>query len=191
MEKAIQRKKVLAELNKMEPAVHQEKSLKILESLMEDPAFLRADVIGLTISSFPEVDTAPLIRSIWAAGKKVAVPKCLPKTRGMDFYIINDFSQLEIVYMHLQEPKVEETEYAAPGEIGLLVVPGVVFSRDGYRIGFGGGYYDRYLEGYRGETRSLAFEVQLTDGVPVEPHDIPVGGIYTESGFIDTKQVAR
>lgn len=191
MEKAIQRKTVLAELKKMEPVEHQQKSLKILDALMKDPAFVQADIIGLTISSFPEVDTAPLMHSIWAAGKKVAVPKCLPKTRGMDFYIINDFSQLENVYMHLQEPIVEEAEYAEPGEIGLLVVPGVVFARDGYRIGFGGGYYDRYLEGYRGETRSLAFDAQLRDGVAVEPHDIPVGGIYTESGFIDTKQVAR
>lgn len=191
MDKAIQRKNVLAELNKIEPADHKEKSLKIIASLMEDPAFMGADVIGLTVSAFPEVDTAPLIRSIWAAGKKAAVPKCLPKTRGMDFYIIQDFSQLEVVYMHLQEPKVEVAEYVHPDAIGLLVVPGVVFARDGYRIGFGGGYYDRYLEGYQGETRSLAFDLQVTDHIAVESHDIPVGGIYTESGFIDTKQVVR
>lgn len=191
MDKSIQRKSVLEKLNKMSQADHQEKSRKIVSGLMKDPAFEGAHVIGLTISSFPEVDTAGLVRAIWASGKRVAVPKCLPKSRGMDFYIIENFSQLEIVYMHLREPKTEDAVYVPPSAIGLLVVPGVVFSKDGYRIGFGGGYYDRYLENYSGETRSLAFAIQLADAIAVEPHDVPVGGIYTEAGFIGTGQVSR
>lgn len=191
MDKAVQRKNILDRLKGMPVADHQEKSRKIIAGLMDDPAFKEADIIGLTISSFPEVETAELIRSIWAAGKRVAVPKCLPKSRGMDFYVINDWSQLEVVYMHLQEPKTEEADYVPPGAIGLMVVPGVVFSKDGYRIGFGGGYYDRYLETFPGETRSLAFAVQLVDAIAAEPHDVPVGGIYTEAGFVDTKGVRR
>lgn len=191
MDKAVQRKNVMDRLKEMPLADHQEKSHKIIARLMEDPAFKEADVIGLTISSFPEVDTAELIRSIWAAGKHVAVPKCLPKSRGMDFYVINDFDQLEVVYMHLKEPKTEETDYVPPSAIGLMVVPGVVFSKDGYRIGFGGGYYDRYLETFTGETRSLAFEVQLVDAIAAEAHDVPVGGIYTEARFVDLKGVRR
>ncbi|MFD1864078.1 5-formyltetrahydrofolate cyclo-ligase [Planococcus chinensis] len=191
MEKVAHRKKVLEELAKMSPEEHHEKSRRIISNLMNDPAFIAADIIGLTISSFPEVDTKELIRSIWASGKKAAVPKCLPKSRGMDFYIIEDWNQLEVVYMHLQEPKTDEAQFVPPHGIGLMVVPGVVFSKDGYRIGFGGGYYDRYLAGYTGETRSLAFDVQLAEAIAEEPHDVPVGGIYTESGFIDTKGADR
>lgn len=191
MEKAIRRKEILEKLSRMSAVEHKEKSAKIINHLMEDPAFKQADVIGVTVSSFPEVDTESLIRAIWAAGKRAAVPKCLPQSRGMDFYIIEDFSQLEVVYMQLKEPKTEVAEFVHPDSIGLLVVPGVVFTKDGYRIGFGGGYYDRYLQNYRGVTRSLAFDIQLAVEIPVEPHDVPVGGIYTESQFINTEQAVR
>ncbi|MGK7377770.1 5-formyltetrahydrofolate cyclo-ligase [Planococcus sp. 1R117A] len=190
MDKSIQRKYVLDEMNKMDYEEHQENSRIIAGRLMEDPAFIQAKTIGVTVSAFPEVDTHELIRECWKAGKQVAVPKCLRKSRQMDFHVITDFGQLEVVYMHLKEPKVEETQYVKPEEIDLLIVPGVVFSKSGYRIGFGGGYYDRYLVDYGGTTRSLAFDLQLAESVPVEPHDIPVDAIYTESRLVVAGKVS-
>ncbi|MDN3438073.1 5-formyltetrahydrofolate cyclo-ligase [Planococcus sp. APC 3900] len=186
MEKISQRKKVLALLNQMTEKEYRRKSEAIISQLLEDPAFLAAETIGMTISAYPEVDTLDLMEKCWAAGKKVAAPKCHPATRGMDFRIIDSLDQLEVVYMKLQEPIVSATVYIKPEEIDLLIVPGVVFSKEGYRIGFGGGYYDRFLAFYKGETRSLAFDCQIADAIPVEVHDMPVQGIYTESGLIDT-----
>lgn len=191
MDKSSQRKEMITQLKAMDPAEHREKSEAIIKFLMKDEAFQQAEVVGLTLSAFPEVDTHRLIEECWKAGKKTVVPKCEPLSRAMDFRIIENFGQLETVYMKLLEPIIEKTEQVGPDQIDLLIVPGVVFSHDGYRIGFGGGYYDRYLTKYTGPTRSLAFASQLRETVPVESHDIPVHRIYTEYGCRDTKQVSR
>ncbi|MCM3611262.1 5-formyltetrahydrofolate cyclo-ligase [Planococcus sp. MERTA32b] len=191
MDKSSQRKEMIKKLKAMDPEDHREKSEAIIQFLMEEEAFQRAEVIGLTISSFPEVDTHRLIEECWKAGKKTAVPKCEPISRGMDFRNIENFDQLETVYMKLLEPVIAKTEQVKPEKIDLLIVPGVVFSHDGYRIGFGGGYYDRYLTDYSGPTMSLAFASQVKDSIPVEVHDIPVQRICTEYGCRDAKQVKR
>ncbi|WP_422123154.1 5-formyltetrahydrofolate cyclo-ligase [Planococcus sp. X10-3] len=191
MDKASQRKEMITLLNSMDTEEHRQKSDAILAFLMKDPVFQSAEIIGTTISAFPEVDTRKLMDACWKAGKKTAVPKCDPVTRAMTFRLVNDPRQLETVYMKLKEPIVELTEEVGPEQIDLLIVPGVVFSKEGYRIGFGGGYYDRYLTRYKGPTRSLAFSVQLTETVPVETHDLPVQRIFTENGHYDTGQVEQ
>ncbi|HSI66496.1 MAG TPA: 5-formyltetrahydrofolate cyclo-ligase [Planococcus sp. (in: firmicutes)] len=189
MEKIEIRKLILKKLNSMSDEEYRSKSAKVRQSLMADPAFINASSIGVTISAYPEVDTLELIETCWKLNKKVAVPKCTPESKRMEFYIIEDFNQLETVYMKLKEPIISKTQHVAAEEIDLMIVPGVVFSRRGYRIGFGGGYFDRYLSEYVGKTRSLAFQNQLVETVPVEAHDIPVDGIHTEDFYIDTKQV--
>lgn len=186
MEKVQQRKHILDQLKKMDKDSYQEKSEAVRSRLIADPAFKSAKTIGVTIAAFPEVDTIPLIEYCWQNGKRVAAPKCNPLTHTMDFYEFENFDQLETVYMKLKEPKISETTLVSPEQIDLMIVPGVVFSREGYRIGFGGGYYDRYLAGYPGITRSLAFDLQIANFVPIEVHDVPVSGIYTESVFIGT-----
>ncbi len=191
MDKATQRNMIKAKLNELSVEKHRELSALIIERLAQDPDFISANTIGLTISAFPEVDTKLLIERIWQEGKRAAVPKCIPKSRGMDFYIIDNFDQLEVVYMNLQEPQPAITQYAAPDEIDLMIVPGVAYCRSGYRIGFGGGYYDRYLTGFNGHTKSIAFDVQLVESIEVESHDIPVEGVYTERGYFETGKVSR
>ena len=191
MEKASRRKEMTNRLKTMGLNEHQQKSAVIADFLMNENEFRKAEVIGLTVSAFPEVDTRQLIERCWQAGKRTAVPKCDPLTRAMTFRIIEDFSQLETVYMKLLEPIEDKTEEVNPEGIDLMIVPGVVYAPDGYRIGFGGGYYDRYLTRYAGPTVSLAFEEQLADSVPVEKHDIPVQRICTELGCRSAGGVAQ
>ena len=191
MDKVTQQKEILTLLNLMTEEEYRRKSTEAISRLMKDPAFLAAETIGMTISAFPEVNTYELMEKCWAVGKKVAAPKCYPESRSMDFRIIENITQLEVVYMKLQEPIVSKTTYIKPSDIDLLIVPGVVFSKRGYRIGFGGGYYDRFLANYFGITRSLAFDCQIAESIPVETHDLPVQGIYTESGFINSKAVSE
>ena len=104
----------------------------------------------------------------------------------MTFREITSFSQLEVVYYGLQEPVEEQTSAVIHNEIDLLFVPGLSFETKGYRLGHGGGYYDRYLAQYQGETVSLAFPVQVVDEIPVEPFDIPVQKIVTNKWVIET-----
>lgn len=191
MDKVMQRKSILALLNKMTLEQYKSKSDAIISLLVKDPAFLEANTVGVTLSAFPEVDTSGLLEACWATGKSIAVPKCYPATRSMDFRLIENLDQLEVVYMKLKEPIVNKTPYIKPNAIDLLIVPGVVFSKQGFRIGFGGGYYDRFLANYGGITRSLAFDCQIAESIPVESHDLPVQGIYTESGYIQTKAVGK
>lgn len=189
MEKSVQRINILAQLKKMTDEEYRLKSARIIDSLLADPDFLNAKTIGVTVSSFPEVDTVRLIEICWQQGKTVAIPKCSPVNRSMAFYSIESFDQLETVYMSLKEPIVEESEFVSPEKIDFMIVPGVVFSRDGYRIGFGGGYYDRYLSNFPGVAKSLAFSLQIADSIPVEEHDVPVEGIHTEKAYIEVKKV--
>ncbi|WP_075618085.1 5-formyltetrahydrofolate cyclo-ligase [Paenisporosarcina indica] len=181
MEKSTLRKKMIHTLNNMDPQKHQLKSNQIKSNLLIEENVKKSEVIGITLSSFPEVETWGIVESLWVQGKSVVVPKCNPTTREMIFYKITSFDQLEVVYMKLKEPIPAVTSKVDPSEIDLLIVPGVVFDRSGYRIGFGGGYYDRYLSRYHGLTISLAFDCQVVECVPVQQFDLPVKYIMTES----------
>lgn len=189
MSKLSKRKMMLTIMKDMNHSEHTSKSAAILEQLFKCEEYASARTIGVTISRFPEVDTYPLIASAWKSGKQVAVPKCIPETKEMDFRLITSIDDLETVYMDLKEPIVGRTISLEKGEIDLQIVPGVLFSDDGFRIGFGGGYYDRYLTTYNGDRISLAFEVQASQEVPIERHDIPVDKIITENRVIQCRKI--
>lgn len=180
MSKEILRDQVLGALNNINRPEHLRKSLEITKRVLLSNEFQSADTIGITISRYPEVDTRPLIEAAWVAGKRIAVPKCIHATRKMDFRLITSYESLETVYMDLFEPITDVTQSVNKDEIDLQIVPGVVFSNEGYRIGFGGGYYDRYMSDYNGATLSLAFAIQTSHRIPVEGHDIAVSKIVTE-----------
>ena len=175
---------MLVTLNNMSNMEHQTKSLEITRKVLSSDEFQSASTIGITISRYPEVDTRALIEAAWKTGKRVAVPKCLHATREMNFRCISTFNSLETVYVNLLEPIIDETVPVGKHEIDLQIVPGVIFSDEGYRIGFGGGYYDRYMSDFKGDTLSLAFLCQTGQEVPVESHDVPVNKIFTEKKVI-------
>jgi 5-formyltetrahydrofolate cyclo-ligase len=167
-------------------SLHEEKSLTIAEQLYKEPEWVNAKTVGVTISRHPEVDTYQIIKKAWELGKNVVAPKCIPSTKQMDFRVLEDFNQLETVYFGLLEPKESITRKVEPEKIDLLIVPGLSFTREGYRLGVGGGYYDRFLEKYRGNKISLAFDNQIASKLPVEEHDLPVDKIITDQEVIKT-----
>jgi 5-formyltetrahydrofolate cyclo-ligase len=184
MKKSRIRTGMIKQLKSMKLQEYNQMSLAIKENLFNSSEFLNAAIIGVTISRFPEVDTRPIIEAAWSLGKKIAVPKCENQSREMDFRLINSYDNLEKVYFDLQEPMITETIPIKNDDIDLQIVPGLVYTNNGYRIGFGGGYYDRYLIDYKGDVVSLAFEKQTGQEVPFEAHDIPVQKIFTENGII-------
>lgn len=174
------RKQMIGSLQQLSEQQYAKQSAIIHQKLVELPLFQEANTIGVTISRFPEVDTLQLIETCWSLGKEVVVPRCHIKDRRMDFYRIENFDTLETVYIDLREPKEDPEQWIHPDRIDLLIVPGVVYGKSGYRIGFGGGYYDRFLVGFKGQTLSLAFDQQLIEKVPFDAHDIPVPLIITD-----------
>ncbi|WP_449536979.1 5-formyltetrahydrofolate cyclo-ligase [Ferdinandcohnia sp. Marseille-Q9671] len=162
-------------------------SMEITEKVVTLPQWTNAKTIGITItiSGEYEVNTKYLIEKAWEEKKRVVVPKCHPMSKTMSFHEITSFAQLEVVYYGLQEPIIEQTIEVLHNEIELLIVPGLCFVKDGYRLGHGGGYYDRYLAEFEGHTLSLAFPIQLVDEIPVESFDIPVQQVVTNVKVID------
>ncbi|WP_160848327.1 5-formyltetrahydrofolate cyclo-ligase [Pontibacillus yanchengensis] len=159
-------------------------STEIEKSLYQTELWKKSNVIGITISQAHEIDTYPVIKNAWEDGKQVAIPKCYPKQNQLVFYQFTSFDDLETVYYGLKEPIMEKTKELHRDEIDLMIVPGLLFDNRGYRIGYGGGYYDRYLVHFPNHTIALATNRQLVEEVPNDVYDIPVQHLITESGVI-------
>lgn len=189
MDKTIIRNTVKHKLHAMSEVEYARKSSMIHNKVINLQEIKDAKIIALTISNFPEVDTKKLIEALWKMDKKIAIPKCTSSTREMHFYVFTNYEQLEQVYMELLEPKIGETTLISKDEIDVLISPGIVFDKQGFRIGYGGGYYDRFLVDYKKITLSMAFEVQLVEKVPVSEYDLPICTIITEEQIIKCNEV--
>jgi 5-formyltetrahydrofolate cyclo-ligase len=181
------RKQIIANLSTLSKPLYEDYSYKIACRLYEEKVWKQAQVIGITVSLQPEVDTYQIIRKAWELGKQIVVPKCDPKEKRLSFRVLSAFSQLESVFHGLIEPIEELTTEVDTKMIDLLIVPGLAYTREGYRLGFGGGYYDRYLTSYPGKSLSLAFNDQLIPQFLVEKHDIPILKIITNYEVIKVK----
>lgn len=170
-EKLRLRKQIIEHMNSLSKERYTTLSEQIAFSLYGQKEWAEAKIIGITLSMENEVNTYPIIEKAWEEGKKVVVPKCNKETRTMSFRQISNFDQLETVYMNLREPIPALTEEVNADEIDLQIVPGVAYTERGERIGYGGGYYDRYLVHYKGKTLSLAYSFQMVEHIPVEPFD--------------------
>lgn len=151
----------------------------IKEQLINSKEWIKAKTIGITISTGREVDTKAIIEAGWQQNKRMVVPKCFPKQKELKFYQINSFTELEDSFYGLKEPIISITPFVPKQEIELLIVPGIIFDSHGYRIGYGGGYYDRFLVDYQQNTIALAFGLQIINEVPFEAHDIAIERIIT------------
>lgn len=122
--------------------------------------------------------------SAWAAGKSVAVPRCISADKTLRFYEIGSFDELEPGFKDILEPAKGAGRLVGPAEMvgSVCLVPALVYDADGHRIGYGGGYYDRFLSFYPGDKLGLARTTQLSSNpLPHEDHDVPVDAIVTES----------
>ena len=178
--KAELRKQVLQEMKAISQEQKQFIDQTLTERLLQHPFYQEAEVIA-TYLSFPhEFQTQELIEQALRDGKKVLIPKTYPKGR-MDF-VVYDPQQLVKTSFGLLEPQ-GNLEVVDASQIDLIHVPGLSFTTKGYRIGYGGGYYDRYLEYFSGHTLSTVYRYQVQDFIP-ENHDIPVQEVLIDEGNI-------
>lgn len=148
----------------------------------------RSSRVLLGYASFrQEVDTFPLLAEALAEGKELVLPRVDPRARRLNLLRVRDLAaDLEPGYQGIPEPRPGRCAPADPGAIDLVLVPGLVFDRRGFRLGYGGGYYDRLLPSLSGALRvGLAFSLQVVDELPVLAHDLPVDVLVTEEGILE------
>ncbi len=158
-------------------------SLKLCEIFTRQPFYKEAKVIYPYLAYNQEIVTTPLIVRAWMDGKEVAVPKCYEENR-MEFHRINSFDEVELGYMDIPEPK--GGEIVDDKEV-LILMPGVAFDREFNRIGYGGGYYDRYLDrkqDCRFTKVAFAYDFQVLDHIETEAHDYKVDALITTEGCL-------
>lgn len=150
----------------------------IVDKVLATKMYKECSTIYTYVAYKREVETKGLIEQAWKDGKKVAVPRVEGKV--MNFYYITSFDELEQSDMGIPEP---QPIHPADDEYALMVMPGVAFDRSMNRIGYGGGFYDKYLEEHTKLGRlAVAFEFQFVEGpLPTEPTDICPELIITES----------
>ncbi len=152
----------------------------VTEKLLKEDIYRDADVILGYCSVSAEVSMDYLFEQARKDGKRLALPVCLPG-REMEFRYFDENTELQRGEYGIPEP-VGTDIVELDGLKALIIVPGVVFDAFGNRIGYGGGYYDRFLKKHPGVPKvMLAYELQKTVSIPVDVNDIPVNLILTET----------
>ncbi|MDD5045289.1 MAG: 5-formyltetrahydrofolate cyclo-ligase [Candidatus Omnitrophica bacterium] len=182
------RKKKLAARKTLSSAEVRIKSNKIKKLLFKLPEFKKAKTVMFYVSFGKEAATHSMIKEALQQKKKVVVPKIKSK-RTLAVYEIDNFNEdLQRGNFGILEPAHSKRRNTPETEIDLVVVPGVCFDRKkGTRIGFGAGYYDRFLQGIKDTAVliGIAFEQQLAKGVPCMVHDVNMHKIVTERRILE------
>lgn len=164
----------------MEKNVRKNLEQKIYNNLIELECVQFCDTFLVYASSPAEVDTRRFISDMLGRGKTVAVPKCVGKE--MIFLSVTSLSVLKKSRFGVDEPESgdEITDFSGT----VCIVPALRFDKEGYRLGWGGGFYDRFLPGYSGTSVGICYEENCGD-VPRDGFDVPVGIVVTENTVIN------
>lgn len=163
------RQTVLNQMKRLSGKEKEQADSWLTQHLLSSAAYQNAQVIATYLSMSHEVSTAAFIKQAQLDGKRVLVPKTYGQ--GRMIFVDYDESCLQKSSFGLLEPMSEEA--VDKTDIDLIHVPGVVFNSQGFRIGYGGGYYDRYLDDYEGTSVSTIYQVQQADFTPAQ-HDVAV-----------------
>ncbi len=162
----------------------EKKSLSITEKLFSMPEFKQAKAVLFYASFGNEVSTKEMVEKGIQNGKQVCVPVTSFKDKTITVSKINSIEELEEKESGLIEPK--ETKSCPVGEIDVIIVPGIAFDAEGYRIGYGGGFYDRLLRKAPRKTIAigLCFEQNIDKQLPKQSHDAKMDFVITEERVI-------
>jgi 5-formyltetrahydrofolate cyclo-ligase len=148
--------------------------------------YQRAEVIHCFLPIRSEVDTLPLLTHAFAQHKRVVVPVVRPGTTELAHSWLRSLDTAEVEPGIFGTLQPRALHHADPGDWDVVIVPLLAFDRQGYRLGYGKGYYDRLLTAAPTPTVGAAFAAQEAPHVPHEPHDIPLTWVVTEEEAIAT-----
>jgi 5-formyltetrahydrofolate cyclo-ligase len=185
-ERTTLRTRILAARDTLSAEERRQKSRLITERILALPEFSAARSVFAYVSFRSEVETLPLIAHCLKKGATVSVPLTLPAEHRLLAYAITDPSRdLAPGYYGIPEP-AEALPLVDPGTIEVVVTPGSVFDIHGGRLGYGGGFYDRFLQSAAPQALriGLAFDLQVVAAVPLKSHDQPLDYLITETRTI-------
>lgn len=177
-EKAALRAQIRARMAAMSEEERRRSDDALFARFLALPQVEKAGTILLYLGMGAEPDTAQLLSALSAKGKTVALPRILPE-RGMEGRIVTQADSLIRHPYGMLEPG-EDCPVLPKEKIDLILAPGLAFDRCCYRLGQGGGYYDRYLSGFTGHTVALCRRQFLLEHLNTEVHDRPVDMVLTE-----------
>ena len=178
MDKKALRREIGEKKRALSEAQIEQRSAVLADRLFETAQYRDCRSLYAYLSFNQEVRTDPIIRRAWADGKRVAVPKVIGKE--MVFIWLTSFDQLGPGYYGITEPI--ENGPVADDPAALVLMPGLAFDPEGHRVGYGGGFYDRFLADEPDHPlMALCYDFQLLDRLEVESHDIPVELVITDA----------
>jgi 5-formyltetrahydrofolate cyclo-ligase len=187
------RREMRARLRGVSPALHAEASLVICQMAANLPAFLKSRCVALFAPLPSEPDVHPLIEEAWAQGKRVVLPLMIKhgSTPELDWHEIASWDDVVVpgplAPLGLREPDPLRCLRVPLAELDCVFVPGVAFDHEGFRLGRGGGFYDRFLSLTPPALPriGLMFSLQKVPLIPREPHDQALRGVITEDGLVN------
>ena len=161
----------------------------IARHLLALPEYRSAGTVFCVVGTGREIDTRPILEQALADGKTLCVPLCVGKGI-MELRAVRDLKELSPGAYGIPEPPAESPSLS-PDQVDLAAIPCVTCSREGRRLGRGGGYYDRFLAHYRGAAVLLCRERLLRQEIPFGVHDYPIPWVLTEAGLFEDGTPAR
>lgn len=189
-EKDAIRKACAERRNQMTPEEHREQDSKIINTATSLVSFRYAEIILLYAPIKSEIDVMPIFEIAKEKGKRVAFPKCNMEERTMTFHFVDSLDDLEPCAYGIREPKEDaeiydpETEKAST----LCFIPGLAFDVYGYRLGYGKGYYDKFMHKFTGSKIGLAYTHQILPSLPKGKFDKHCDIMITENGIKTIKK---
>lgn len=152
----------------------------IFDNLCSISEYNSAKTVLCYMSTPSEVDTKRIISSLFKQNKTVAVPRCIDDSRDMEFYTISSFDQTYKRTFGVFEPDSDKCQRLRDYRNSVCILPGLAFDREGFRLGYGKGYYDRFLSSFRGVKIGIVYEKCLFEKLMHGFFDIPADVVVTE-----------
>lgn len=185
MDKKILRKEMIRKRDELSPLEIQNLSEKVISRVIESDIFKNSKNIFTFVSFKSEVFTHNFIKNSILNGKNIFIPHIIDKT--MHPVELKDFKDLEIGFYNILSMPEDKIIISKGDEIDLVIVPGLIFGKNMYRIGYGGGYYDKFLSNKEISAYKLGicYDFQVIDEIQNDIYDIPVDKIITDKRIIE------
>lgn len=163
----------------------------IFNQIIGLPEYQKAKMILTFISTPIEIATFRLVEDALQKGKMVVAPRCQSEQIAMDFYRITGMADLEPASFSVLEPKTDCCEKITAFPDSICIVPGLLFDQEGFRLGYGKGYYDRFLSGYHGVTVGICYDACMREILPRGRFDRSVDILVTETDTVRMKSATK